>query len=343
MYKGDAVKMNRINQSKQVRSIGGPLVLADEGMFFVNGKMTETSYWMIPNQGLPDPGHFVVNQMYVHYRIPAKQEHMFPIVMVHGNGLTGVTYETTPDGREGWATYFTRRGFDVYVVDYPGRGRSGFEPTLINQALMGNGDLSQITGGIPHITLETLWREFRFGLDYPQSYPDCQYPLHAIEDFSAQSVPHAELLLAGAAFGTAPPALAALLTKIGPSILIVHSYSGPFADILVGQRPDMIKGVINVEGNQFTIPTDDQVAAYRNVPDLELFGDNVMGNPSLTGQSRYYGRKEVVDRINAVGGNAKIVQLPDIGIHGNTHMLMQDQNNLQIADIIIDWIGENVK
>jgi hypothetical protein len=43
--------------------------------------------------------------------------------MVHGSGHTGVTYETTPDGREGWATYFARKNFPVYVIDHVGRGR----------------------------------------------------------------------------------------------------------------------------------------------------------------------------------------------------------------------------
>jgi hypothetical protein len=33
--------------------------------------------------------------------------------------------------------------------------------------------------------------------------------------------------------------------------------------------------------------------------------------------------------------------LPDIGIKGNTHMLMQDDNNLDIADILLDWIGKH--
>lgn len=278
------------------------MLLADEGVFFVNGKMVVSGYPTAPEEGSPAPGHFIANQMYVHYRIPANLEHKFPVVMVHGSGLTGVTYETTPDGREGWGTYFTRKGFAVYVVDHPGRGRSGFDPTRVNQAKMGDGDLAKIAGGIPRWTLEASWPVFRFGPKYPQGYPDSQYPLEAAKALSAQGVPQAELLLEGAAFGTAPPALAALLDKIGPAIVVVHSQSGPFADILVGQRPHLVRGVINIEGNQLTVPTDDQIAAYRNVPDLELFGDYVDGNPGFTGQPRYDGRKAVVQRINAAGG-----------------------------------------
>ena len=34
--------------------------------------------------------------------------------------------------------------------------------------------------------------------------------------------------------------------------------------------------------------------------------------------------------------------LPEINIHGNTHMLMQDDNNLEIADLLLDWMAKNV-
>src|SRR5581483_172711 len=114
-------------------SLGGPLELSDEGVFFVGGQIVHTNFPDAPAQGSPMPGQIMINQMYVHYRIP-KTVSALPIVMVHGSGHTGVTYETTPDGREGWATHFTRKGFPVYVVDHAGRGRSGFDPTPINRA-----------------------------------------------------------------------------------------------------------------------------------------------------------------------------------------------------------------
>jgi hypothetical protein len=74
---------------------------------------------------------------------------------------------------------------------------------------------------------------------------------------------------------------------------------------------------------------------------LELFGDNVLGNPVSTGQARYNARSQFVERINGADGDAKVVLLPDVGFTGNTHMLMQEKNNLQIADWIIDWIAES--
>ena len=114
-------------------SLGGPLELQDEGVFYVNAQTTRTEFPDTPATGAATPGEITIDQMYVQYRIP-KTIAGPPIIMVHGSGHTGVTYETTPDGREGWATYFARHGFPVYVVDHVGRGRSGFDPTAINRA-----------------------------------------------------------------------------------------------------------------------------------------------------------------------------------------------------------------
>ena len=92
-----------------------PLVLARDGFMYVGGKT------------MPVDGHdYFYGQMYVEIRIPAKQTHPYPIVMVHGGSMSGTNYTGTPDGREGWAQYFVRQGYAVYVVDQPGRGRSGF-------------------------------------------------------------------------------------------------------------------------------------------------------------------------------------------------------------------------
>lgn len=47
------------------------------------------------------------------------------LVLVHGGGLTGACFGTTPDGRPGWAEHLAASGYDVHVVDQPARGRSG--------------------------------------------------------------------------------------------------------------------------------------------------------------------------------------------------------------------------
>src|ERR1700709_2661002 len=91
------------------------LVLARDGFMYVGGKTMQV-----------DGREYLYGQMYVEIRIPAQQTHPYPIIMVHGGSMPGTNYTGRPDGREGWAQYFVRQGYAVYVVDQPGRGRSGF-------------------------------------------------------------------------------------------------------------------------------------------------------------------------------------------------------------------------
>jgi len=323
-------------------SIGGPLNLADEGMFFVNGKPATSRHPGVSPAGTVPPGTVTVNQMYVHYRIPANRTSAIPIVLVHGGGLSGMSYETTPDGREGWATYLARKGHAVYVVDTPGRGRSGFNATVINEA-KAEGSVAGLPASVLMVTAELAWPLFRFGPSRGTAFPDTQFPVEAFAAFASQGVPFAEAMLEGGGMGTAPQALAALLDDIGPAIVVVHSLAGPFADALVGLRPTLVKAVVNIEGAQSVAPTDAQIAAYKGVPVLELFGDH-LDAPVFTGQPRYAARKAVVERINRIeGGKATLVRLPDAGIKGNSHMMMQDRNNLQVADFILGWIADKVR
>ena len=330
------------SERASANSLGGPLNLADEGTFFVGGTSLVSANPGASPAGPSRPGTVTVNQMYVHYRIPAQRTNPMPIVLVHGGGLTGVSYETTPDGREGWATYLARKGYAVYVVDTPGRGRSGFNATAINQA-KAESSVAALPGNVLMVTAELAWPLFRFGPTSGTAFPDTQYPTEAFAAFGSQGVPFGEATLEGGAMATAPRALAALLDKIGPAVVVVHSLAGPFADALVEIRPRLVKAVVNIEGAQAIVPTEAQIEAYRGIPVLELFGDH-LDAPVFTGRARYEGRRAVVERINKQqGGRATLIRLPDVGMKGNSHMMMQDRNNLQVADFVLDWIGSNIK
>jgi len=329
-------------QATYARSLGGPLRLADEGTFFVGGRTVETSYAGTSPAGPVPRGTIVVDQMYVHYRIPENSEGKLPVVLVHGGGLTGASYETTPDNREGWATYFARQGYPVYVVDTPGRGRSGFNSASINEAKSTN-EPKALPSNVLMVTGELAWELFRFGPKFGTAFSDTQYPTAFVAQFGAQGVPFAEVTLEGGAMQTAPKALAALLDRIGPAIVVVHSLAGPYADALVAVRPQLVRAVVNVEGAQSVMPTDAQVAAYAGIPVLELFGDH-LDAPVFTAAPRLRARQAVVDRINArERGRASLVTLPSVGIHGNSHMMMQDRNNLQVADYILQWLKSQLK
>lgn len=323
-------------------SMGGPLRLSDMGSFFVGGRIVETQYpGSFPAGKVPN-GKIAVDQMYVNYLIPEHATSKTPIVLVPGGGLTGAEYESTPDGREGWASYFARNGYPVYVVDTPGRGRSGFDATTVVEAKEKK-DPAVLPSDLFTATGEFAWSNFRFGPKFGTPFPDTQFPVEAFDAFAAQGVPNAEATLAGGGIQTAPRALAALLDRIGPSIVLVHSLSGPYADALVALRPKLVRAVVNIEGAQYIVPTDAQVAAYNGIPDLELFGDHLDAQ-AITGAPRMRGRQAVVERINHLPhGNATLVTLPSVGVHGNSHMMMQDKNNLVVGDYILKWLGREVK
>src|ERR1700704_1664783 len=227
-------------------SLGGKLELEDEGGFFVNAKKVSSAY---PGASLATgpaaPGSITVNQMYVHYRIPAGPKGV-PLVLVHGSNHTGMTYETTPDGREGWATWFVRQGHPVYVVDHSGRGRSGFDPTPVNAVRDGGADPKSL----PTLFLgpiDRAWSNFRFGPAYPKPFPHVQFPLDALDQYLAQLVPNTETTLAGGGANTVS-ALAALLDRIGPAVVMVHSQSGVYGLDVVRKRPDLVRALVRVEG-----------------------------------------------------------------------------------------------
>jgi pimeloyl-ACP methyl ester carboxylesterase len=315
-------------------TLGGPLELQDAGSFFVGGQMARSTH--PSNAAGAAPGQIMINQMYVQYRIP-KQVSGPPIILVHGAGHTGVTYETTPDGREGWATYFTRKGFPVYVVDHSGRGRSGFDPSVINRAKAeGN---AALLPDIPLTTRERSWIFFRLGPAYPTAHPGSQFPLDALDQYYSQLVPNTETTLSGGGANTVK-ALAALLDRIGPAIVLVHSQSGAYGLELIRARADKVRAFVDVEGNCTPVSDGDIAKSFAKVPMLAVFGDNSVGAAGPNGDVRRNGCIATTDALRQAGGTARFLLLPEQGIKGNSHMMMMDKNNLQIADLIIAWLGE---
>jgi len=322
-------------------SLSAPLTLDDEGSFFVNGQSMRSEY---PGASLATgpaaAGNITVNQMYVHYRIPSGRKGV-PIVMVHGSNHTGMTFETTPDGREGWATWFTRQGHPVYVVDHSGRGRSSFNPTPINAVRDGGADPKSL----PTLFLgpiDRAWSNFRFGPAYPTPFPNLQFPLEALEQYLAQLVPNTETTLAGGGRNTVN-ALAALLDRIGPAVVFVHSQSGVYGLDVVRQRPDRVRALVSVEGGCETLTDEDVGKFFAKVPFVTVWGDNSVGAAGVNGDKRRNGCVQAVNMIKGGGGRAAVLLLPDAGIPGNSHMLMMDRNNLQIAELLRKWIVDNVR
>ena len=341
------VVMPTIATAQQLKDVkpSAPLVLKGEGSFFVGGN-THT----VGPQYEAQPGESMINQMYVQFQKPASQRQQFPIVFVHGCCLSSKTWETTPDGRMGWYEYFTRKGFDTYMADQVGRARSGFDGLQYEKVRVG--EAPPATN--PNILIATdqfAWNVFRFGNFATRTpYPDERFPMSTVGvgagstlDFYKQVIPDMSATLGSSGpnpsdFRPTPAAMAQLSNELDGAILVGHSQSSSFPTrAALQQGSHGVRGIIQLETGCFGNLSDSDINTLKNIPILIMEGDHYPTprpvEPCPT----------EIAQITAAGGDITYIHLPDIGIHGNSHMFMQDNNNLQVADIIIRWIDQHVK
>ncbi len=206
-----------------------PLSIARQGWIFAGGKIDESQ-----------AGHPMVGQLYAEYQVPANQTHPYPVVMIHGGGQNGSNFTGTPDGREGWAQYFLRRGYMVYVVDQVGRGRSAYDAATYGPLRPPDLDFAE----------QRFTEPERFNL-WPQAHLHTQFPgtgapgdpsfdaFYASQEPSIADFAEQQALMRDAG--------AALLDRIGPAILLVHSQSGAFAWPIAQARPKLVRAILAVE------------------------------------------------------------------------------------------------
>jgi pimeloyl-ACP methyl ester carboxylesterase len=353
-----------------------PLSLARDGFFYVGGKNTVVS------------GHtYVVGQMYVEMRIPAQQTHPFPIIMVHGGTRTGTTYTGAPDGREGWAQYFARRGYAVYVVDQPGRGRSGYLAEAYGPQTLADGE----SGQRRYLQQEKarLWPQAHLHTQWPGSgTPDDPVTLQMTGSYVPEMKDFTKAQFLNR------DALVALLDKIGPAIIMVHSQAGAFAWPVADARPDLVKAIVAVEPNgppvhsvelvgapdwfkegpvalpygvtavpltyapavkdasELTFVKDDkpdapdlvacwqQAEPARQLPNLQKMPIMVM-----TSEASYHAPYDhcTVKYLRQAGIKPAWIKLADLGIKGNSHVMMQEKNSKEIAAVIYQWLDKAVR
>ena len=328
---------------KDVQVADTPLVLKAQGSFFVGGAKVEQTQGELGDLG--PGGHITVDQMYVRYMVPQGGDGNVPVVMVHGATLTGKSWETTPDGRMGWDEYFVRKGHPVYVPDQVGRGRSGFNQAVFNNARAGSAPAGSLPRWI-RFSDEVVWPNFRFGSKPGAPFADSQFPVSAVDELSKQAVPDVS-------FGGVPTpnptlkALSDLAGQVNGAVLMGHSQSGAFPLAAALLNPAVAKGLVLVEpGGCPPNFTDEQIKTLATLPILVVYGDyrdTPTGLPTFpTWQARFEGCQAMIKRITSAGGQAEMLAPPERGIRGNSHMIMQDKNNLQIADLILQWMDTRV-
>jgi pimeloyl-ACP methyl ester carboxylesterase len=343
---------------------GSAVAIAKQGFFYVGGSAP-------------------ADQMFVEYQIPAKVRSAYPLVMIHGQFQNGSNFLGTPDDREGWAEYFLRRGYPVYVVDQPARGRSAYD--------------AAVDGPLTAVPPETIERQFtaieKYNL-WPQAKLHTQWPGTgqrgdpAFEQFRASQNPS---MTDNAAMDTANRnAGVALLKRIGPAILLTHSRSGPFGWEIADQAPELVKGIVAVEPNgppfYNVVPTAPAAAPVLSKPwgiayipltydppvtDAAEFRVKLEDRPQgpdliacwvpsaprkltkltnipvmiVTAEASYHAPYDhcTSQYLTQTGVANDFVKLADRGIHGNGHMMMLEKNNLEVAGVIDEWVRKRVK
>jgi pimeloyl-ACP methyl ester carboxylesterase len=331
-----AVSSAHCQDFTQIKTPSEPLVLESVGSFYVGGESVLQSKEDLGN--FAPGGHVTVGQMYVQFMKPHKKANTTSFVLIHGMTLTGKTYETTPDGRMGWNEYFVRKGYDTHVVDQFGVGRSGFDSKAYNDVKSGQSAPEKQSAFI-RIPDENALVNFRIGTATNGHFKDARFSPEAFREFSKQGVPYRPTMTDADNLRNYQN-LSILTSKIKNTILVSHSQSGSFPLKTALLDATGIKGAVLLEpGGPAADFSDEDAKKLAKVPFLVVFADHLDNDTGMAHRWKqfYIGWKAFVAKVNAAGGHATMLYLPDAGIKGNGHMLMQEENNLQIADLILKW------
>lgn len=332
-----------------------PLMIQEQGSFAVGGSVVTTPGTFDPiKQGTFSSGSYGPagqtlhgDHAYVFYQTPVNPRKL-PLVFLHGTGQFSKTWETTPDGREGFQNIFLRRRFPVYLVDQPRRGNAG------------RGTQSAT---VPATADEQMWfGTFRVGV-WPDYFPGVQFSKdpEALNQYFRQMTPNV---------GPYDPnvisdACAALFNKTGPAVFVTHSQGGGLG-WATALKSANVRGIISIEpGSGFLFPEGEVPEALPSaggtlqaagipmaeflkltrIPIVIYYGDFIPEKPiDYPGQDGWRVRLEMArkwrDVVNRHGGDVTVVHLPEIGIRGNTHFPMSDLNNVEVADQISKWLSQ---
>lgn len=156
---------------------GNAIVLRLQGSFAIGGTVITQPGTYNTQQPLKADGQTLHgDHAYVSYQIPDSARR-FPMVFLHGAGQSAKTWESTPDGREGFSTIFLRRHFSTYLIDQPRRGRAG---------------RSTVSEQVNAVADDQFWFEnFRMGV-WPNLYEGSQFPTEeaALDQFFRQITPN---------------------------------------------------------------------------------------------------------------------------------------------------------
>lgn len=263
-----------------------------------------TSYSYDPN------GHYLAEHAYVQYFVPQDRNDEPPMVLVHGGGMTGAMWETTPDGRPGWLHLLLKGGYEVHVVDNVERGRAGWHPDLWE--------------GQPIVrTMEEAWSLFRFGaaegFATRTAFEGQMFPVEHLKGLCRGFVPRWTSTLACQA-----AALAEVLAKLKRAQVMCHSQGTQVVFSAAERVPERMDRIIALEPSG--LPADGF-----GVPLKMVFGDFLDATDTWRG---LVARCKAFARTH--GDVVTWMDLAEHGLSGHSHMMMMDRNNADVLGKILE-------
>lgn len=311
-----------------------PGLIASVGYFYVGG--VEVRVADAPSVGgQRAAGGHIIDQVGVLRLTPAALESTkAPVVMAPGFGLAGHIYLETADGRPGWAAAFLSEGRPVYVLDRAHTARTGFDVAPFNRVREGRTPPHAQPALILWLD-EQIWTRWGLGPRFGAPFMDGQFPIEAAPQLVAAftATPVAGRDLDDQAIGNVE-GLLALLERIGPAVLLTHSASGRDGFDAAQQRPDLVRAIVAVEpvGCPSTAPD-----ALLDVPILSVFGDHLEARPQMI--PRYEACRDLAQDVSTRGGRSALLDLPALGVRGNSHIMMSDRNSEDIVGRIRAWLA----
>ena len=337
-----------------------PFVIAEQGSFTVGGSYKQHEGTFSQEKFLSEDGQRAYGDFaYVEYQKPEKAKKL-PLIFQHGGAQSKRTWESTPDGREGFNTMFLRAGYSVYLIDQPRTG----EANLSTEAVTSDTPWASN----PMYGDKTLYILSRVG-HYDENgnpVPNSQFPAGEKNYQAFQQ---------SWTIGSGPldnDLNAAVLTKLfqqqkDGAILVTHSMGGTIG-WRTAIKTNKVKAIIAYEpgGTPFIFPENEMPkiteAKFKalsataigvpledflqltKIPIVLYYGDYIKIGSENVGEDKwgteYAMAEQFVATINRHGGDATLIHLPDIGINGNSHFLMQEKNNRQIMELTLKWLHE---
>lgn len=339
-----------LNSQEETAGDTNALELADQGMFSSGGTVTEpvdgeydpTTNWLDSTRS-GNTAH--VDHANVLYQIP-ESETGLPMVFLHGYGQSRMGWMTTPDGRDGWSTSFLRKGHSVFLVDQPRRGEAGSTAAMTNDSIDTWSEESK-----EYMPGDQAWyTHFRIGRTAPERYEGSQFPEgdEAQDQFFRQMTPNTGSFDMAVDVAAMDEVMQDVYDMTGQkSIYVTHSQGGR-----VGWDVDTknVAAIVAIEPGGTPEIDSEQYNKFleADIPIVIYFGDYIDNGPEDIQSTSFWkdirdAAVQFAESYNEDGGNCTVVNLPDIGITGNSHFMFQEMNSEEIAQHVENWIQENVE